>query len=212
MHTFAIVLVFVALVAQVGAFAPTRSLLKARSSSTLSMNVFDNAVKEWAETYPYAYRIGWGPTPKAERWNGRHAMFGWVALLATGYAKSHGLIPNAEAALDLKEWGTLAYTYGGAITNERAVILIGHLHLLFFSVFSAVAPLSFQDKLYLTSGEKPEPAAGLIPKLIPGLTKEAELLNGRLAMLGLVVTLLISWVDHTPVLDVIDKGLGGFLL
>ena len=49
-----------------------------------------------------AYNRGWGPTTKAERWNGRHAMFGWIALLATGYAKGHGLIPNGDVPLDLK--------------------------------------------------------------------------------------------------------------
>jgi hypothetical protein len=97
-------------------------------------------------------------------------MFGWIALLFTGYAKGHGLIPNADLALDLKEWGTLAYLYGGSISNERAVIMVGHLHLLFVSVCAAVAPLSFQDKLYLENGEEHEPAAGLIPKASPGLT------------------------------------------
>lgn len=180
--------------------------------ANLKMSVFDKAVDEWKKDYPTAYELGWGPTTKAERWNGRHAMFGWVALIATGYAKSHGLIPNPESLLDLKEWGTLAYIYGGAITNERAVIMVGHLHLLLFSVCAAVAPLSFQDKLYLESGEKPEPAAGLIPKLVPGLTREAELLNGRLAMLGLVVTVLVSAVNQTPILDTINSGLGGLLL
>ena len=113
-------------------------------------------------------------------------MFGWIALLATGYAKGHGLIPNGDVPLDLKvplftappnscanisqEWGTLAYLYGGSLSNERAIIMVGHLHLLFLSVCAAVAPLSFQDKLYLEPGEEHEPAAGLIPKASPGLT------------------------------------------
>lgn len=139
-------------------------------------------------------------------------MFGWVALILTGYAKSHGLIPNADSLLDTSEWGTLAYIYGGSITNERAVIIVAHLHLLLFSVFAAVAPLSFQDKLYLEPGETPEPAAGLIPKLSPGLTKDAELLNGRLAMLGIIVLLTVSFANQTPILDVINAGLGGLLL
>jgi hypothetical protein len=97
-------------------------------------------------------------------------MFGWIALLATGYAKGHGLIPNGDVPLDLKEWGTLAYLYGGSISNERAIIMVGHLHLLLLSVCAAVSPLSFQDKLYLEPGEEQEPAAGLIPKASPGLT------------------------------------------
>lgn len=138
-------------------------------------------------------------------------MFGWIALLATGYAKGHGLIPNADTLLNIKDWGTLAYLYGGSITNERAVIIVGHLHLLLFSVCAAVAPLSFQDKLYLSKTEEHEPAAGLIPAIVPGLTKQAELLNGRLAMLGITVLLTVSIVNQTPILDVINSGLGGLL-
>lgn len=199
----------------VSAFSPMKKMQLvhgASKSAGLKMSVFDAATKKWAEEYPYIYSVGWGPTTKAERWNGRHAMFGWVALLATGYAKSHGLIPNPDTLLNTADWGTLAYIYGGSITNERAVIIVGHLHLLLFSVCAAVAPLSFQDKLYLEKGEEPEPAAGLIPKIVPGLTKEAELLNGRIAMLGLVVLVLQSLITQTPILDVINAGLGGLLL
>mmetsp|Transcript_13607 Transcript_13607/g.18628 ORF Transcript_13607/g.18628 Transcript_13607/m.18628 type:complete len:212 (+) Transcript_13607:79-714(+) len=198
------------LIANVSSFRlPAKAFVK--SSKKLSMSVFDKAVEDWAAQYPAAYAVGWGPTTKAERWNGRHAMFGWIALITTAYAKGHGLIPNADSILDLKEWGTLAYIYGGSITNERAVILVGHLHLLLFSVCAAVAPLSFQDKLYIGEGEEAEPAAGLIPKIVPGLTKEAELLNGRLAMLGLTVLLTVSTVNQTPILDVINAGVGGLL-
>lgn len=64
------------------------------ANSKLSMSVFDKAVDDWASQYPAAYSVGWGPTTKAERWNGRHAMFGWVALITTAYAKGHGLIPD----------------------------------------------------------------------------------------------------------------------
>eukprot|EP01038_Epipyxis_sp_PR26KG_P007765 gene7765-10550_t len=193
------------------AFSPLNGALKSHRTGIAMSSVFDEAVKDWATTYPGVYDKGWGPTTKAERWNGRHAMFGWVALVATGYAKSHGLIPNADLALDVKEWGTLAYIYGGSISNERAVILVAHLHALLYSVCAAVAPLTFQDKLYLAPGEEPEPAAGLIPKFIPGLSKEAELINGRLAMLGLVVLVTVSLVNQTPILDTINTGLGGLL-
>lgn len=197
-------------VALASAFAPAR-LARVNAKSAVSMSVFDNAVEDWSKTYPVPYSLGWGPTTKAERWNGRHAMFGWVALLLTGYAKGHGLIPNPDMLLDMKEWGTLAYIYGGSISNERAVIIVAHLHALFFSVVATAAPLSFQDKLYIAPGETPEPAAGLIPKIVPGLTKEAELLNGRLAMLGLVVLLTVSGAYQIPILDVINKGVGGLL-
>jgi hypothetical protein len=139
-------------------------------------------------------------------------MFGWVALLATGYAKAHNLIPNAEAPLDLNEWGMLAYVYGGAISNERAAILIGHFHLLVISLCAAVAPLSFQDKLYLQEDEEPEPPSGLMPQLRPGLTLQAEMLNGRLAMLGLTILVLYCAANGVPVLNAIDMGLGGLLL
>lgn len=119
---------FLAIVACVSAFAPARGALRTRSA--VSMSVFDKAVKDWAAEYPAIYNVGWGPTTKAERWNGRHAMFGWVALLVTGYCKGHGLIPNPETALDLKEWGTLAYLYGGSISNERAIIIVGEIFFI----------------------------------------------------------------------------------
>ena len=73
--------------------APSTRMTK---SSKLSMSVFDKAVDDWAAQYPTAYAVGWGPTTKAERWNGRHAMFGWIALITTAYAKGHGLIPNVH--------------------------------------------------------------------------------------------------------------------
>eukprot|EP01039_Chlorochromonas_danica_P006491 gene6491-7156_t len=203
------ILCVVCLIAQVMAFGPGRTMIKSKASSALSMSVFDDAVKNWAETYPEHYKYGWGPTTKAERWNGRHAMFGWVALLATGYAKAHGLLPSADTLLEVKDWGTLAYIYGSGISAERATVLVAHIHFLAYSIFAAVAPLSFQDRLFLAEGEKDEPAAGLIPKLNPGLSKESELLNGRLAMLGLTVTVMVSAVFQIPILDVISQGLGG---
>ena len=44
------------------------------------------------------------------------------------------------------------------------------------------------------------------------MTKEAELLNGRLAMLGLCVTVAAAAFTQQDVLTVIDQGLGGLLL
>lgn len=138
-------------------------------------------------------------------------MFGWVALISTAYAKGHNLIPDPDTLLNLNDWGTLAYIYGGSITNERAVIIVGHLHLLFVSICAAVAPLSFQEKLYLGEGQEHEPAAGLIPSMKPGFTRNAELVNGRMAMLGLVVLVVHASVYQTPVLDVINAGVGNLL-
>ena len=112
--------------AVVGAFAPLRTTtLRSSTSTKAAWFPTDEAVAAWKKEYPSIYASGWGPTTKAERWNGRHAMFGWIALLATGYAKAHGLIPNPDTLLDTKVWGPLAYLYGGSITNERAIIIVG---------------------------------------------------------------------------------------
>lgn len=112
-------------------------------------------------------------------------------------------------------WGTLAYTTGTeTITNERAIIMIGHVHALAVSVCATVAPLSFQDKLFLDveAGEKDEPAPGLIPSFVPGLTPEAEIFNGRMAMMGLVVTATVALTTGQSFLSVVNAGLGGLLL
>ena len=101
--------------------------------------------------------------------------------------------------------------YKTSYSSTSSIVHVGHLHLLLFSVCAAVAPLSFQDKLYLESGEEHEPASGLIPKIVPGLTPQAEILNGRLAMLGLTVLLAQTTITQTPILDVINTGLGGLL-
>lgn len=180
-----------------------------------NFGVFDAAQKEFEQEFPEYSKYGWGPTAKAERWNGRHAMFGWAAIIATGYAQAHNLIPNPDQMLDTKVWGTLAYTQGAeSITNERAIILAGHMHALAVSVCATVAPLSFQDKLFLDvdAGEKDEPAPGLIPPFVPGLTPEAEIFNGRMAMMGLVVTATVALTTGTPFLEVVNHGLGDLLL
>jgi len=139
-------------------------------------------------------------------------MAGWVILVATGYAKGHGLIPDASSLLNLKEWGTLAALGNQQpITNERAIILIAHVHLLFVSVAAALAPFAFQDKLLLAPGEQDDKPAGLIPPLQFGLNKNAETWNGRVAMLGLLVLVGSSVATKTPVLDTLNKGLGNLL-
>lgn len=149
---------------------------------------------------------------RSQRWNGRHVMAGWVILVATGYVKGHGLIPDASTPLDLKQWGTLAALGNQQpITNERAVILIAHVHLLFVSVAAALAPFAFQDKLLLSPGEEDEKPAGLIPPLTFGLTKDAEMWNGRVAMLGLMVLVGASVATQASVLDTLNAGLGNLL-
>lgn len=116
---------------------------------------------------------------------------------------------------DSQVWGTLAYTTGTeTITNERAIIMMGHVHALAVSVCATVAPLSFQDKLFLDveAGEKDGPAPGLIPSFVPGLTPEAEIFNGRMAMMGLVVTATVALTTGQSFLEVVNAGLGGLLM
>merc|ERR1711907_889727 len=68
---------------KVSVFPPPASIFEAASESINSQN-------------QQLAKYGFGATAKAERWNGRHAMFGWFAIILTGYAKSHNLIPNAD--------------------------------------------------------------------------------------------------------------------
>lgn len=69
----------------------------------------------------------------------------------------------------------------GAVTTipaARAAIAIAHLHLGAVGVFAAYSKNSVKDRLLLEPGEKDEAPAGLFPALRPGLTKDAEILNG----------------------------------
>jgi hypothetical protein len=172
-------------------------------------NPMTNAVAEFADNNPELASRGIGVTTNAERWNGRHAMFGMFLMTFTAYLKGHGLIPDADKVLDVNQWGPLAYAgFGQVITNERAIILVAHIHVLFVSIICAFSPLAFQDTLVKEKGYTPEPPAGLIPPFKTGLTPEAELINGRLAMFGLMAVTSGSIFTGTPVLDVINIGLG----
>lgn len=90
------------------AFSGARVALPTSTSATTAprmaadFGVFEAAQTEFADEFPEYSKYGWGPTAKAERWNGRHAMFGWAAIIATGYCQAHNLIPNADVALDPK--------------------------------------------------------------------------------------------------------------
>eukprot|EP00178_Gracilaria_changii_P001102 TRINITY_DN1159_c0_g1_i1.p1 TRINITY_DN1159_c0_g1~~TRINITY_DN1159_c0_g1_i1.p1 ORF type:complete len:267 (+),score=32.09 TRINITY_DN1159_c0_g1_i1:2485-3285(+) len=194
-------------------FGKRLSVRVAPSRSAVSMSVlpiFTNAMEVYKKEYPSFAARGWGATVKAERWNGRHAMFGFVMLVATAYCKGHGLLP--EGVLDPKDWGVLGSLGDtGMISNERAVILVAHIHVLMVSVAAALAPFSFQDTLLLAPGEADEEPAGLFPEFKLGLTKSAELYNCRLAMLGLMVVVGCSVATGTPILDVLNIGLGKIL-
>merc|ERR1719337_400779 len=131
--------------------------------------------------------------------------------------KAHGLIPDPEKLLDFKQWGTLAIISGGkgggiTITNERACILVANIHFLVVSLCAAFCPLPFQDTLLLEPGEPDEEPAGLVPAFDTGLTPAAELWNGRLAMLGLIIFSAYSMIYQIPFLNAVDNALGGLLL
>lgn len=191
------------------------------SPSAIGSSLYDEAVGEWDSQWPEFSKWGWGPSVQAEKWNGRHAMFGWVFICATAYAKGHGLIPNPEAALDLKQWGTLA-TISGAntISNERAVVLIANVHFLMVSLCATLCPLPFSDPLlvdpnspqYGAMTERAKNPFGYFPDFNTGLTEEAELLNGRMAMLGLVTVLGASCIENKPFLDIVNEWTGNVLI
>lgn len=121
------------------------------------------------------------------------------------------MLPEATP-LDLSVWGPLAALgdYSG-ITLQRSAILIGHVHLLFVSVGAALAPLSFQDNLLLEDGEEDAEPAGLFPPFVPGLNKDAELWNGRVAMLGICSLVGCSLATGSSILDTLNAGLGNLL-
>lgn len=167
---------------------------------------------EYKEEYAVFAERGWGATVKAERWNGRHAMFGFLVLVATGYCKGHGLIPDVSVPLDVKEWGVLGMLGDTEpIPMQRAIILVAHIHVLFVSVAAALAPFSFQDKLLLEPGEADEAPSGLFPAFKGGLTLEAEMWNSRVAMLGIICLVATAAATHTSILDVLNLSLGNLL-
>ena len=58
---------------------------------------------------------------KAERWNGRHAMFGWFMILSTAVMQKYGLFPNPDVPLQYKDWGERAPSQkGGRVPTVHA--------------------------------------------------------------------------------------------
>ena len=112
----------------------------ARSSAVVA-TVFDDGMAQFKADYPFLAKYGFGPTVKAERWNGRHAMFGWLMIIATGAAKANGFFPDPTVALKYDNWGALAQIgFGEYISNERAIIMIAHIHALVVSAAAAFGP------------------------------------------------------------------------
>merc|ERR1719223_2258801 len=148
------------------AFAPVAP--KSQVVRSTALPVFEEAVSEWEAEYPDFAKFGWGPSVHAEVWNGRHAMFGWVFMCATAYAKGHGLMPT-------------------------------------------LCPNEFSDPLLLDPNapgydramERNSKPYGILPAFEWGLTPEAEIYNGRMAMMGIITVVTYSFITNTPILDVI---------
>jgi len=81
----------------------------------------------------------------------------WLAIAATAYAKSNGYFPDPTTALTYKDWGGLAQLgFNEYISNERAIIMIAHVHALTISACAAFGPQVLGDTLTLLDGEEDE--------------------------------------------------------
>jgi len=78
---------------------------------------FEKGMADFKADFPWLAKYGFGPTVKAERWNGRHAMFGWFAILMTAVAQKTGFFPDPNTPLLYKDWGALSQT-GAAASQE----------------------------------------------------------------------------------------------
>jgi len=49
-----------------------------------------------------------------------------------------------------------------------------------------------------------------LPDFKTGLTEEAEIINGRLAMLGIITIIGASCIEQKPIIDIVNEWTGGF--
>jgi hypothetical protein len=178
--------------------------------------VYEDAVADWEMQFPEFAKYGWGPSVQAEKWNGRHAMFGWFFICACAYAKGHGLLPDAATFVDFKTWGTLATISGKeTISMERAIILVANAHFFGVSLMATICPPPFGDSLLIDpshvsyEANKNKKGYGYLPAMKLGLTEEAEIINGRLAMLGIMTLLMATAIEGKPMLDIVNEWVGG---
>lgn len=199
-------------------FNAPKPVSKTSSLNIVNPSVYEEAQKSWEGEFAPLAKYGWGPSVQAEKWNGRHAMFGWFMICATAYAKGHGLIPDFDAPLDLKEWGTLAIISGKeTISNGRAIILMANVHFFAVSLMATICPSGFGDPLLLDPNHPNYDKAvarnaegfGYLPALKPGLTEETEMIHGRFAMVGLTALVLSAAVFDKPMLDIVNEWVGG---
>lgn len=217
----------IALAFSVGAvcgFAPVqtftgKSTVVTRSPTILN-SVFDEGMTNFEADYPGFSKWGWGPSVHAEKWNGRHAMFGWLFIVCTAYAKGHGLFPSGDVALTYKMWGALSNIQGAQyITNERAIILFANVHFFMVGLTNTICPFPYGDPLLLDPNHPRYEQAmlrnktpfGFVPEFKTGLTEEAEMYNGRVAMIGLISVAMYSLISGTSMIDVTNQLFGGVL-
>merc|ERR1719281_900915 len=78
------------------------------------------------------------------------------------------------------------------------------------SFAAAFGPQVLGDTLTLNDGEEDEEPYGIVVPIRGnyGLTPAAEMINGRLAMLGIVVVVFSSFASGKDILDLVDIGVG----
>ena len=92
--------------------------------------------------------------------------------------------------------------------------MIAHVHALGVSACAAFGPQVLGDTLTLLDGEEDEEPYGFFVPVVgnTGLTPAAEMMNGRMAMFGLIMVVATSMVTGQDVPQVVDAGVGGLLL